>query len=822
MKSASKGRSQVSGFGLRLRSGGMALLLFFIFTGTTASRAATTDLFSIVPDGDPTYQKLAQLAKAGLLKKDAAASPLTRYDVARSILKAQQKYDELVMAQADTEIPPPPADTDSTATSSSTSTVPTPAPVTGASQTDMEIAPPSDNGAAPAASDQTAAPVVAGPPTPEADDNASLAKAAENLHSLQEAYQSELTKVKDRLKALHDEVDQADSDQYDLRKRIKGITQFPSISIHGLGRAFALSEQQWGSVPPYIIVPGTRSTRGYMDLDMDGTVGKEISWGSVLGIQSQLIANDSPILTVRRVSMNFNPSWMSATIGDFYEAYTPLVLWNRNTLDLAWAPEMWSRMDDQAKYEAYLNNEPYLPLRGLKMGTDMMWPDSAVVEEFKTSVFANMIRNGFADSGSPNWYFGPNQYTDWAFGANASLKSPKWYLGGTTVKLNLDTYGLWLVEPLDSTQPGSPYGLFTTSTWAHQYLIGSVRPDIKVGFGGDFYAGGAIEYAFSHYNDDELDPRKAMNDFALLGGPYLQWGDSKLTFNYLNVGPYYYSPMAQTRQDAVTDFSNPSALSFMQSPDLFSPTLRSQFFLSNITRPGGIYSFYDRTQDNTFPYGLGTPNRQGGGIELDVKTLKDKALKIKGSAYFVQEISGNLVVNGAGKAYVPVDSPALTTIVPIRKFTYVNVGPSFDLGPVIGWDRALEIGTNARYEQTTSELGTLTSAWVVGGLRVGVLPFWEISGAFSEQDVNGTDAGYGGTLWARYSYLYDNSDLGQYSAFTVKGSIQSLRFSSTVKVNRNSNIYLDWDWTTGNLLPVNPNQGTFNNQFMELTYEVKF
>ena len=134
----------------------------------------------------------------------------------------------------------------------------------------------------------------------------------------------------------------------------------------------------------------------------------------------------------------------------------------------------------------------------------------------------------------------------------------------------------------------------------------------------------------------------------------------------------------------------------------------------------------------------------------------------------------------------------------------------------------MEIGTNVRYEQTTSALGTLTSTWIIGGLRVGVLPFWELSGAFSEQDVKGTDAGYGGTLWARYSYIFDNSDLGQYSPFTVNGSIQSLRFSSVFKVNRNSNIYLDWALTNGNLLPVNQNQGMLNNQFTELTYEIKF
>ena len=786
MRSPSRTRPSLSALRSSLRNSGIATLLF-LFIGFGGQRAFAESMFSTVPDKDVTYRQLAQLAKAGLLDKDDVAAPLTRFDVARSILKAQQKYDEIVVAQADMEIPPPP-ENGAAATSPADQSV---------------IAPTSAAGPA------------TGAPTPEVDDDASLAKAAENLHSLKEAYDSELTKLKDRLKALGDQVDQADADQYDLRKRIKGITQFPSVSVHGLGRAFAYSQQYWGNLPSFVTIPGYRHTYGYLDLGPEGTVSKEIKWKAIFRIQSSLAFSDTPVLTVRRITMDFNPSWMSATIGDFDEAYTPLVLWNRNSLDLAWAPEMWSRQDDEAKYESFFNKEPYWPLRGLKMGTDMIWPDSPVLEEFKVSVFAHMIRNGFADVGGTNWYFGPNLYTDWAFGANASFKSPKWYLGGTSVKLNLDTYGLWLIEPLDSTQPGSPYGTFNPGTWAHQYLVGSAKPDLKFGFGGDFYAGGAVEFAMTHYIDDEMNSSRVVNDNALLGGPYFQLDDSKISFNILNVGPYFYSPMAQTRQD------NANNSAFLRSPDLFSPTLVSQYFLKNVPRAGGIYGFYDRTQDNTFPYGLGTPNRQGVGVDLDVKALKEKALKINGSAYLVQEISGNLVVNGTGSAYIPIDSPPSTTIYPVRNFTYVNVGPSFDLGPSIGWDRPLEIGANARYEQTTSGLGTLTSTWIMGGLKVGVLPFWELAGAISEQDVNGSDAGYGGTLWARYPYIFDNTDLGQYSTFTVKGSIQSLRFSSTFKVNRNSNIYLDWDWTTGNLLPSNPVQGTLNNQFMELTYEVK-
>ena len=249
-------------------------------------------------------------------------------------------------------------------------------------------------------------------------------------------------------------------------------------------------------------------------------------------------------------------------------------------------------------------------------------------------------------AGSPNWYFGPNQYTDWAFGGNASASTPKWYWGGTSFKFNLDTYGLWLVEPLGATQPGSPYAAFDSTTWAHQYLIGSVRPNLKVGFGGDFYIGGDMEYAWSQYTDDETIARGSSSISPFWAGLIPAMGRFQIDLQLPERGPLF---LLADGADPPNDISNPSNPGpYVYSGDLFFPVPRSQYFLSNITRPGGIYSFYDRTQDNTFPYGFGNPQPPRGRVELDVKTLKDKALKIKGSAYFVQEISGNLVVNGNG------------------------------------------------------------------------------------------------------------------------------------------------------------------------------
>ncbi len=770
---------------MTLRSKLTLLLLVLCLCLPIGARAASgEDFFTVVPSGDPTYSELKKLADAGWISNNDLAPSLTRFDVAQLILKAEKKCGEIVVAQADMDIPPPP-----------------------------------DANAAASNSDVIAAPTTQTQATTAATEEATRAQAIQSLNSLEEAYQYELKLVKDKVQALTDKVNDIDAQQYDLRKRIMGISQFPTIAVHGLGRFLGYAQQFSGDYSGETFdQPGYRESFGFLDLQPEGTVSKEVSWNTILRIGSTFEANESPAFVLRRVTMDFNPPWFSAKIGDFDEAYTPLTLWNRDTLDLAYKPEMWARWDDLTKYESFLNNEPYWPLRGLKMGTDVMWPDSTVLDELKVSGFVHMIRNGFNDNGG--WYLGPNEFTDLVFGGTAKVKSQKWYLGGTSVQATVDTYGLLYDEPLETEQPGSPYGQFTPSTWAHQYLIGSVKPDLKVGLGGDFYVGATMEYAGSSYQDNVQNPNTVFTDFALLGGPYVQFGKSRISFNYLNVGPYFYSPLAQTRQDAVTTAS--ASVSYLISPDLFEPTLRNQYFLSALPRAGDIYSFYDRTQDNTFPYGLATPNREGIGGELDINALQKDSLKIKGSAYFVQEISGNLVVNTAGTGFIPVDSPANSLLVPIRNFTYVNIGPSFNLGPYIGFDRNLEIGTNVRYEQTTSDLGTLTSTWLIGGIQVDVLPMWGVALAYGWQHADGTEAGYDGTLWARYSYLYDNSDLGSYTPVTVNGTNQSIRVSNTFKINRNSTLYLDYDFTTGDLYPTNTLQGTLNNQFAEVTYEVKF
>jgi hypothetical protein len=760
------------------RLGGGLMFIAFCVLGGTALQAATLDsLFTVVPPTDPVYGQLRQLSEAQLLTPQESQGPLTRFDVAMDILKARDHYEGIVVADAQ-----PMRSAGTLVTPAS----PRPAP-------------------------------------------AVIYKAGVILHDLEDTYRYELSQLKDSIQALGKSLDDLEAKEYGLRKRLKGMEEFPTLAIHGLGRAFGYTQQYSGDYSGvYFPNPGMRLTYGYLDLQPEATVTKEIRFTGVLraetnfspyAIDQEDSANNFT-LTIRRVTLEFNPPWFSAILGDFEESYTPFTLWNRNNLDLKYEPEMWARQDEIAKYESFLDHEPDWPFRGMKLGTKIVWPDSGFLDHLNLSTFVNMIRSGFDDSGDyGGWYFGPNQYTDWLVGGRTSLETQKGYGVGASWQGTLDLNGLILDEPLYTNQPGTPYNPNEPSSWAHQYLIGSVSPGLKVGLGNDIYVGGMMEYAYSSYQDDKLDSARIVADYALRGGPYLQVGQSSVSLVFLNVDPFYYNPMAQTRQDAVTGLSNMAQ--YVSSPELWQPPLRSEYFLSDVPRPGAIYSFYDRTQDNTFPYGLATPNRQGIGLEFDVKALNQQALKVLGSAYLAQEITSELSLVPNGTVMEPVQvSPGAAA--PVRNFTYINVGPSFNLGPSIGWDRALEIGSNFRYEQTTSSLGTLTSIWVIGGARVQILPFWEMTAAYSQRQANGVEYGYDGTLYARYTYLFDGSDIGDYSPVHVNGTVQSLRWSTTFRVGRNSSIYLDYDWSFGDMLPTVPLQGTLNNQVGEVTYEVKF
>ena len=438
-----------------------ALLGLFVLAGAPArplSAAAATsvpDLFAVVRAGDATYAELGQLEKAGLLPAGASQAPLTRYEVAEDIVTAQNRYQQIALASDDASMLP--------------------------SVDDLSAATTASPAAAPAADSAT----TGSAPAPVTESDEDLQKAALTLGSLQDAYQYELKAVQGSKDSVLKDADALNAAQYDIWKRLKGINEYPTVAWHGLGRAFLINQQYYGDTSALgLDHTSTHTEWAYLDFKPEGVVDKEIRWNIILRYQSQLESTQSAAidhLTVRRATMDYNAPWMSATLGDFDEAYTPLTLWNRDNLDLEYMPEMIAREDDTLKYESFLNDEPKWPFRGARVGTALMWPDSDLLDRFSVNGMVSLIRNGFNDTSGQAFYFGPSDFSDFIFGASTELKSKRWYLGGASVQLTLDGYAVVLAQPLGTNTPNSIYVQFNPDTWAHHYQTTSERHSIDSG-----------------------------------------------------------------------------------------------------------------------------------------------------------------------------------------------------------------------------------------------------------------------------------------------------------------------------------------------------
>ena len=170
---------------MKCPSKALALAAFLLGLVPVLASAAPADLFAPVLAGDAVYSQLSQLERAGLLPKGDSGKILTRFEVAQRIQRAQEKYDEIVVAQAD-DIPPPPADSDAMLSSA--------APAAPTAPAAPAVAAPVASAPMPAAAaPETAA---AGSTSPVMSQ-AELAQAEKNLHSLAEVYKFELKVVKD-------------------------------------------------------------------------------------------------------------------------------------------------------------------------------------------------------------------------------------------------------------------------------------------------------------------------------------------------------------------------------------------------------------------------------------------------------------------------------------------------------------------------------------------------------------------------------------------------------------------------------------------------
>jgi len=622
----------------------------------------------------------------------------------------------------------------------------------------------------------------------------SATESADAFNSLQEAYDWELSQTKTQVKDLQDRVKKMDEQNYRLWKSIRSLSTNPSISLHGFGRSLNYQQKVYGPLMAYPTKHMASET--YLDLVPTGIISKELKWDAIIRVTSDLTSGtNSASMDMERISVHLEPSFMSATIGDYDLFWTPFTLINRDIYnDAMYTPGAMERSADYEKDPYFMSEEPYVPLRGLRLGTAVVWPKSAILDSFKVDTFVHQLRSGYSTG------YLAFRYSAWMMGAMAELKAKKAF--------SLGAYGILLDEPLDTDDPAAVYRQYNAATWAQQYRVGSLTPKLELDLNEDVKVGVAGEGAYSLYWDDKQVSARQVTDWALTGGPSLRVKNSTVNLRYLDVGYGFYSPMAQNRQ----------------RDDLLGSTAKHPVILSSdigidaLGRPSALFKYYNRMFDNVFPYGLATPNRKGFGGDMDLRLLDKEALSLKAMVYAVEQVSDNFVVNQAGTSFVSVDGVASAPL-PKRDFLYVNVGPKINIASLLDLKRRLDLGVNVRCESTKSDVGTLNSSFIQAGLGVGITRWFETEAAVRVGNSKGRESAIGGQF-ARSTYLYDNGDLGDYAVTDIDYSYSFGCLSFAFAIDRHSKL-----WVDAALMNESSLYDTglkLHKQTLELIYEIKF
>jgi hypothetical protein len=138
----------------------------------------------------------------------------------------------------------------------------------------------------------------------------------------------------------------------------------------------------------------------------------------------------------------------------------------------------------------------------------------------------------------------------------------------------------------------------------------------------------------------------------------LKRGGLRLTGKYVNNGPMFYSPGAQTNR-----WTPAAGGAGYVDTDLFLedglPGFRNHHALQGVGRPS--FAPYDRLTENLLPYGDATPNREALLLGLSGEFGKEGWVKPQvQAALAAREFEPNYVRTGSGDTVLPVDSQTST------------------------------------------------------------------------------------------------------------------------------------------------------------------
>lgn len=616
---------------------------------------------------------------------------------------------------------------------------------------------------------------------------ASAPEASKSLTDLVEEFRAELSamgtdvdKLEQRIQDAQDRDDVFAALQQEYLKRT-------GTDVGGFSRGYFFNYRGFGNSP------------GYLPMDYNAAIFMEMDLRS---IPVPFLLFDARIRTLRSIGMyyqdpvepHFQLRWLELTnvndaltlnAGDFFKSYTPLTLWNYEVPVYTFIePTSFNRTRKDVEEWVYMDHGVDEHLRGFQAATTVSFGKDPFLSDLNFQAMAGPM--GTPSGFTAGSYFGGTQ------GSLSMLND------------NLEVTGTGLLLWQDPSTANTPYIWYESNTWAHQYEIGSLTGRATLPFSDKANVTASVENAGSQYNDDSRDPQRVFNDWALLGNASLNIEGIHFTGKYLNIGPYFYSPGAQTNRYTPGTGSSLYLANNMNGLDDGLPGYLNGTPFQAVLRPS--FAPYDRLEENALPYGDSTPDREGVVLGFSGEIGDRGWLKPQFSYESLQEIQPDYVLRSDGTGLVAVDYG--TTTAPTRSFTGFEGALTIDFAKAFGEPgRTYDIQFD--YKNQATDLGLGAAPFTVNTL-IAACDFnipahflntvvW--SAAFEQAQATGSefvlDQGNPATL-GEYSFMLDTSTLGQYSYEPLNLTRQTFAFGLKLPLNDMANFRADYFLTLYN------------------------
>jgi hypothetical protein len=294
-----------------------------------------------------------------------------------------------------------------------------------------------------------------------------------------------------------------------------------------------------------------------------------------------------------------------------------------------------------------------------------------------------------------------------------------------------------------------------------------------------------------------------------------------LTGKYLNVGPYFYSPGAQTNRFTPGSGSSLYLSTNLNGLDDNLPGYLNGTPFQGVFRPS--YAPYDRITENALPYGDSTPNRQGFVAGLSWEIGEGGWLKPQASFTSAQEVQPNFVLRPDGTGLVAVDSDTNTAAA--RTFTGYEGALTVDIAKAADLPgRTYSVQFDWKHQETDLGLGVdpFTVDTIIAACDFNIpvhflnTVVWSV--AFEQAQSTGSEYVFGSlpvtaspspappppppvlTPYAQYPFMLDTSTLGQYTYMPLDLTRQTFAFGLKLPLNDMAQFRADYfltlyDWS---------------------------